>query len=981
LKQEVHVIGRRLSLFLLLVVITSALQALPIDRHVRVPLLELPLDSKCGGDISAPIDIVIDAISPLRQPGGVVQVFGTITPRKDIDGLEVRFEAAGSASIFQREPWHVGRVTAGVPIEFSLLARFGLQGGAVHVWADTEFQQEAFRWSKRESLYGIVHRDRLYTGMGDEHRLRTMAIRDDLAAGILNAAEAKAAEEALAIVPAIRHSRPVVFREFTEEEQRLNEIVGARPARHRDGIAADSHHPSNMILVQGNVSWTDENGNTHPVFGASVSIRDEDTFGDETIVVVGTDVNGNYEAIVDNNDGFGAGNRDIYVVVRAENTLVSTKTTGGTVYTMTSPVHDEVPDGTTITENFIAPNFGNGSAWSVFQSATWIAVYARSRNGGSIPSVDVIWPNGSTGSFYNGDVQIEQADRWDWDTIHHEYGHFVMDLLNIEDNPGGPHNISDCHAIVRGSKGEGLRLAWGEGWPTFFGTAGQLVMNMAALNVPRVGDTLYEDLEDGSLSYDLEAQTSGGRGEDNELAVQRLLWDLFDNNNDGRDTISRSDQSMWNAVNAADPTTLSGGWAALRAGQSTAVLLQMGAIATDHGIGPRLVAPVAGTVVTPSNAVFNWTAAVGCDPSFGGNSFDLRFYDATTLAPILTIANLNGISTALTDAQIGQLTAVNHQVIWAVEARNTSSPSTGPYLGESFQITVNRPPIADAGPDQTVECTSSGTTAVALNGTGSSDPDGDALTYHWSAPGGVTFNNPNSPTPIGQFPIGTRVVTLTVSDGISQRSDTVSITVQDTTPPVISCPIDIVVECTGDLGIDASDPQLAPFFGGVSAVDTCDASPSITSDAPAFFPLGTTLVTFTATDAHGNSSSCSRNVTVVDTKAPEITVTLTPTVLWPPTHKMFLVDATVTVTDECDPNPTFVLTSITSNEPDNGLGDGDHPNDIQAADFGTPDTSFLLRAERSGLGSGRIYTIIYTASDSSGNTASASATVQVPHQR
>jgi hypothetical protein len=156
---------------------------------------------------------------------------------------------------------------------------------------------------------------------------------------------------------------------------------------------------------------------------------------------------------------------------------------------------------------------------------------------------------------------------------------------------------------------------------------------------------------------------------------------------------------------------------------------------------------------------------------------------------------------------------------------------------------------------------------------------------------------------------------------------------------------------------------------------------TITNDAPTFFPLGDTTVTFTATDDAGNSSSCSAVVTVVDTTPPEITVTLDKTRLWPPNHKLETISATVTVTDTCDPNPTFMLTSITSNEADNGLGDGDTANDIQGADFGDDDTSFQLRKERSGKGNDRVYTITYTARDSSGNTTDAVVTVTVPHQQ
>jgi hypothetical protein len=288
----------------------------------------------------------------------------------------------------------------------------------------------------------------------------------------------------------------------------------------------------------------------------------------------------------------------------------------------------------------------------------------------------------------------------------------------------------------------------------------------------------------------------------------------------------------------------------------------------------------------------------------------------------------------------------------------------------------NQPPIADAGPDQTVECAGA-TTSVTLDGTGSSDPEGDPLTYLWTAPG-VTFDDPSSPTPTGQFPLGTTTVTLTVSDGELEDTDTVDITVEDTTPPSITCPGDITVECSDFCGTPWDDPQLSAFFAGVSASDVCCAV-NVTNDAPACFALGTTTVTFTATDCVGNASSCTADVTVEDTTPPEITVTLNRDRLWPPNHKMADIFATVTVADACDPDPTFVLTSVESNEPDNGKGDGKTVNDIQDADVGTPDTHIRLRSERSGRGDGRIYTIVYTVEDCSGNTSEATVAVRVPH--
>ena len=106
-------------------------------------------------------------------------------------------------------------------------------------------------------------------------------------------------------------------------------------------------------------------------------------------------------------------------------------------------------------------------------------------------------------------------------------------------------------------------------------------------------------------------------------------------------------------------------------------------------------------------------------------------------------------------------------------------------------------------------------------------------------------------------------------------------------------------------------------------------------------------------------------------------VSVTPNVLWPANHKYVDIEATVVVSDNFDPTPSVSLVSVTSNEPDNGPGDGNTVNDIVIED----DFQFMLRAERAGSGSGRIYTITYLGTDSCGNTATATTTVTVPHSK
>jgi predicted extracellular nuclease len=112
----------------------------------------------------------------------------------------------------------------------------------------------------------------------------------------------------------------------------------------------------------------------------------------------------------------------------------------------------------------------------------------------------------------------------------------------------------------------------------------------------------------------------------------------------------------------------------------------------------------------------------------------------------------------------------------------------------------------------------------------------------------------------------------------------------------------------------------------------------------------------------------------LDATPPAADITLSTDTLWAANHKYVTVTADVNVTDDNDPTPALELVSVTSNEPDNGEDDGDTINDIVIIDAFT----FKLRAERSGIGTGRIYTITYRAIDMFGNSALYTATVTVP---
>ncbi len=967
-------------------VASAAVSAAAPTTATALPLREI---TRCAAITSESVGIEIELSlpDPNVQAGGTTRIKGRVTGFDYLADMRLTFLPQSGIELLGPSTQDVGTLTTGQGFDFEIPVRFTGSGhSAILVRAAAGDPLAPEPQVRSRMLYVIFHDGTAMANMRGHVDLELAAIELDRVAGRLTDEEADLKRRDAKRLPGSFDSAPRIHPPLTADQQRLSQSVGSAALDGERPIQQHLEPLGGNITVRGTVLWTDENGATHPAWSMTVEIRDDELIGSELVAIGTTDLNGFYEFVVDNDDGFGAGDRDIFVRFRTANGAVDVSPMGGSAYEADSPIHDETPDGSVIVENFTCFNTGTGPSCGVLTGGTWIASYTTLLNGGSfLPQLTVEWP-GTPGSFYDNasTINLSPDDDVDWDVLHHEYGHYVQNQFNIENNPGGSHSSANCATDVRPSKDEGLRLAWGESWPTYFGLSGQQIMNMASLNVPRVGDVSYSDrATDGTLSPNYSLETPGDLaigGEGNERAIMRLFWDLFDGVNDGRDAIAQDHLTLFNRVDAANPDNLSQAWAALRSPLSNQLDLAYGGIASDQFLGPVPQTPAAGGIVSPSNRMFTWTAQVNCG-AFAGNSFDLVFYDANTFAKLLTVAGIGATSTTISVAQVAALAAANHNVLWAVEGRNTSAPATGPYLGANNAVIVNQPPVADAGPDQpNVECTSFTTTAVSLNGLGSSDPDGDALTYSWSAPG-IVFDNPSSATPTGQFPKGTTVVTLTVSDGIEDDTDTVSITVVDTTPPVIVCPADITVECTALGGTPADDPHLDPFFAGVSATDVCDASPTITDDAPAFVPKGETIVTFTATDDDGNASACPATVRVVDTTPPTIAVTLDRDALWPPNHKLAEIHATVVVEDICDPNPTFVLTSIASNEPIDGTGDGDTAPDWTESDFGTPDVDFMLRSERAGLGSGRRYTIVYTASDADGNTATATVYVRVAHDQ
>ena len=155
--------------------------------------------------------------------------------------------------------------------------------------------------------------------------------------------------------------------------------------------------------------------------------------------------------------------------------------------------------------------------------------------------------------------------------------------------------------------------------------------------------------------------------------------------------------------------------------------------------------------------------------------------------------------------------------------------------------------------------------------------------------------------------IGANTVTLTVTDvnGNSATCDA-TVTIVDDIDPVLTCPADVLV--SNDPGLCSAS---SVAIGTAVATDNCTVSVAITNDAPAVFPVGVTVVTWTGVDGSGNSSTCTQNVTVEDVENPIITCPADVTV----GNDAGVCEATgvnlgtPTVTDNCTPPFSVTITN------------------------------------------------------------------------
>ena len=241
--------------------------------------------------------------------------------------------------------------------------------------------------------------------------------------------------------------------------------------------------------------------------------------------------------------------------------------------------------------------------------------------------------------------------------------------------------------------------------------------------------------------------------------------------------------------------------------------------------------------------------------------------------------------------------------------------------------------------------------------------------------------------------IGTHTLSLEITDGTDTSTDTMILTIENSAPHVAAegsgtyeSPATVTVggfasDYDGDLLICRwLEDGVVLHTGSVQTI--MEGQPVRLPDFTLQFNgVGDHILRLEASDGVNSPATADLSIKIIDTTAPTLSPTASTAILWPPNHQLLEVVIRTNASDNLGGVRLEAL--VTSNEPEEGTGDGDMAPDWSqpVIDEENGTISLMLRAERSALGTGRIYSIIVTATDSSNNSTSATIEIIVPHDK
>lgn len=324
--------------------------------------------------------------------------------------------------------------------------------------------------------------------------------------------------------------------------------------------------------VSGTLKWTDEQGNAHPLAEAKVKVTISGSWwSSETY----TDDSGYYYIEYKNIWYVGSGKPTVHIYAENQNVKVYDENTYMYQHEFNGSSGDWTFDYTfsPINDDYC------GKAMMIFQGAKNFADYAKHLNGeNSIDFYNFHYPSRSEKypfTYYDGNGTVEIYEEISnskslpqpyssWDVIGHEYGHHVQEIFKISDGPTGVHSIGTNNidyqieenketTIV--AKDKGQRLSWEEGWASYWSITAQSYFSDDLKTINTVGDTCYTS--SNSVDVDLNVYDSSSKGDASELAIQRILYKLYNDKTDSFDKFALGDLKLWNIINKSKPIIFS----------------------------------------------------------------------------------------------------------------------------------------------------------------------------------------------------------------------------------------------------------------------------------------------------------------------------------------------------------------------------------------------------------------------------------------
>ncbi|MFQ5640789.1 MAG: hypothetical protein ACE5IR_22650, partial [bacterium] len=351
------------------------------------------------------VTLMLDESSPVRT--GVATATLVVTARADVHNAVIRFDADAGLRLEGPTQRSIEFLRAGETQRFRVRVWLDRRGRArlrASVTATASPNKGALSRGGAAALYFLVNAGETYVSPGSFYAARLDSVNHVFGGPQPGNV---AYEDALLELRSLR-LRPTVVRQ-----------KGAV----RTGAS---------LTISGTLRWTDSAGKLHPIRFADLKIWDQDTGPDDLLGSSRTNAAGFYSVTVENQV---LDDIDVFLQLAAHNDQVDVVPPGKrnaageideSITIFTVPVNDVTAS---LDISLDVPPVFAGNAFSIFDGLIVAAQFVEGLLGGPLPVIPVEFP-GNRGVSLVDDVpnlhmEIIEVDKWDWDVLHHEYGHVV----------------------------------------------------------------------------------------------------------------------------------------------------------------------------------------------------------------------------------------------------------------------------------------------------------------------------------------------------------------------------------------------------------------------------------------------------------------------------------------------------------------------------------------------------------------------------